>query len=137
MKRYIKAGDLQAILSQSYEDKRRHTMEAIDRHEAAASAKLKRPIALVATFENAAVVADAEGGFHRYTLVRNGVCEDGTTWNGFPATISTREPYDGFRTMSEAEAGRDRNSMLERAANVLSSGQNGVSEILELMRDGT
>lgn len=152
MKRYIKATDLQGIKSGSFEEQRTQTLEAIDRFErtiaavdkkldGASNAKvLARPLSLVATFESHAIVADAEGTFHRYTLdrhfdVRRETIEGKLTEVEYPMKAVRREPYEGFRTMTEAEAKRDHTSLVEGAKSALTAGKDATSAMVELIRE--
>lgn len=126
MKRYIKESDLRAITSGSFEEKRRSFMEAIDAFEnmidklSKHRIESKRPLALVATFEQHAVVTDADGDFYRYSLV-----------NG---KVAMKTPYIGFKTMSEAEMRRDSASLVEDAAVDILAGKDATGLIVKMIR---
>lgn len=118
MKRYIRESDLRAITEGSFERKRHRAMEAIDAYDKRMPHPLKRPTALVATFERHAIVADADGALHRFHFVEN-------PKDGFVAC--GRSPYDGFETISESE-------MVEAAAKGLSEGKDITATIAKLLR---
>lgn len=119
MKRYIRESDLRAITEGSFERKRQACMEAIDAFEKTVS-PVPRPVALVATFEHHAVVADAAGVMHRYTF-REG-------------KALVREVYSDFTTMTESEAGKDQASIIEDATAAVRAGKDPTDSILKLLR---
>lgn len=119
MKRYIKESDLRSITAGSFEEKRRATMEAVDAFEKG-DAPIKRPLALVATFEHHAVVAAADGRFYRYAMAEG--------------KAVSRNLYEGFSTLNETEVRKDGSSLVEDAAKEVLGGKDATSLIVKMLR---
>lgn len=125
MRRYIRESELRAITAGSFEARRSLAVEAIDAFENGsaqirAQQKLTRPTALVATFEQHAVVLDANGNFHRYSFQEGHAV--------------AREAYPDFIALSEEQAKKSAASIAEAAATDLVAGKDVTRSIVELMR---
>lgn|GEM_PF-3903177 len=125
MKRYIRASELAKIMRGSHEDMRQRAYCAVTRHEESTTDRLPAPFSIVATFPSQAVIADAAGGLHRYSLRE---AKDGSLY------VTFRERCPG-RTLSESDLGEERKAALHRVYEAtMSNREIADDDIIFLMR---
>lgn len=129
MRRYMRAADMAAIASGSYEDALQRTRGAIVAYERglaeSAGAAVPAPFAVVATFAESAIVADAAGGLHEYRLRAEG---------GRPV-VASRQPCARARTLAESELPAERGSALRRVSEAVARGREpSADDLLLLLR---
>lgn len=129
MRRYMRAADLAAIASGSYEDVLQRTRGAIVAYERrlaeSAGDAIPGPFAVVATFNLNAFVADAAGGLHEYRIRPD-------QSDGRPV-VEWRRPCSRARTLSEAELPDERRAALRRISEAIAAGRRASPDDLLLL----